>query len=91
LSLHNPMGPLASAVNLHLCAAQPDVEILEHHLPDEAPCVSDLCLPKDGYGELYPDRPGWGVEIDEHWLAIDRYTHWERKLPIRPGGSTGYP
>ena len=88
---HNPMGPLATAVNLHFCAAQPNFKILEYRLPDEAPYVSDPYLPKDGYLELRPDRPGWGVEIDEDWLATDRYIHWERKLPIRPDGSTGYP
>jgi L-alanine-DL-glutamate epimerase-like enolase superfamily enzyme len=36
------------------------------------------------------DRPGWGIEIDERALLRDDYVHWERKLPIRPDGSTGY-
>jgi galactonate dehydratase len=47
-------------------------------------------MPVDGYLELRPDRPGWGVEIDEDFLKTDRYIHWERKLPIRPDGSTAY-
>jgi galactonate dehydratase len=87
---HNPMGPLATAVNLHFCAAQPNLKILEYRLPDEAPYVRDPYLPVDGHLELRPDRPGWGVEIDERVLAEDRYVHWERKLPRRPDGSTGY-
>jgi galactonate dehydratase len=87
---HNPMGPLATAVSLHFCAAQPNFKILEYRLPDEAPYVKDPYLPKGGYLELRPDRPGWGVELDETVLAEDRYVHWERKLPIRPDGSTGY-
>ncbi len=31
---HNPMGPLATAVNLHFCAAQPNFRILEYRLPN---------------------------------------------------------
>ncbi len=101
---HNPMGPLATAVNLHFCAAQPNLKILEYRLPmgaayhsdgvghdeDRAAYVADPYLPVDGHLELRPDRPGWGVEIDEDYLATDRYVHWERKLPVRPDGSTAY-
>jgi galactonate dehydratase len=87
---HNPMGPLATAVNLHFCAAQPNFKILEYRHPDEAPYVKDPYLPVGGHLELRPDRPGWGVEIDEMVLAEDRYVHWERRLPTRPDGSTGY-
>jgi galactonate dehydratase len=87
---HNPMGPLATAVNLHFSAAQPNFKILEYRLPLETEWVVDPYLPKDGYLELRHDRPGWGVEIDEKALAKDDYIHWERKLPIRPDGSTGY-
>ncbi|MEV1172816.1 hypothetical protein [Nonomuraea sp. NPDC049784] len=47
-------------------------------------------MPVDGYLELRPDRPGWGVEVDESALRTDDYVHWERVLPIRPDGSTGY-
>ena len=87
---HNPMGPLATAVNLHFSASQPNFRILEYRLPDGAPYIKDPYLPKDGYLELRPDRPGWGVEIDEEVLKTDGYIHWERKVPIRPDGSTGY-
>ena len=87
---HNPMGPLATAVNVHFCAAQPNFKILEYRLPLETRWVVDPYLPKDGHLELRPDRPGWGVEIDERMLARDDYVHWERRLPVRPDGSTGY-
>lgn len=102
---HNPMGPLATAVNLHFCAAQPNFKILEYRLPaggsayhgdnvtavdDRAAYVIDPYLPVDGHLELRPDRPGWGVEIDEDYLKTDRYVHWERKLPVRPDGSIAY-
>jgi galactonate dehydratase len=107
---HNPMGPLATAVNVHFSAAQPNFRILEYRLPHGpgyafqaggqperapekslgAPYVKDPYLPKSGYLELRPDRPGWGVEIDESVLGKEDYVHWERKIPIRPDGSTGY-
>jgi galactonate dehydratase len=107
---HNPMGPLATAVNVHFSAAQPNFRILEYRLPhgpgyafqaggqpERAPeksdgtrYVKDPYLPKNGYLELRPDRPGWGVEIDESVLGKEDYVHWERKIPIRPDGSTGY-
>ena len=107
---HNPMGPLATAVNLHFSAACTNFRILEYRLPNganyvfegggsaapiktpqgEARYVLDPYLPKDGYLELRPDRPGWGVEIDEDWLKTDRYIHWERKVTTKPDGSTAY-
>ena len=87
---HNPMGPLATAVNLHFSASQPNFRILEYRLPDGAPYVMDPYLPKDGYLELRPERPGWGVEIDEEVLKKDGYIHWERKVTFRPDGSSAY-
>jgi galactonate dehydratase len=99
---HNPMGPLATAINLHFCAALPNFRILEYRLPHGlnydkvadpsagAPYVRDPYLPKDGHLELRPTRPGWGVEIDEDVLKSDGYIHWERKVPTKPDGSTGY-
>jgi galactonate dehydratase len=107
---HNPMGPLATAVNVHFSAAQPNFRILEYRLPAgkgyafeggdrsapppgaklDAPYVKDPYLPKDGYLELRPDRPGWGVDMNEEVLAREDYIHWERRVPTRPDGSTGY-
>jgi galactonate dehydratase len=106
---HNPMGPLATAINVHFCAAQTNFRILEYRLPhgdayvygtdssvsashagDGAGYVNDPYLPKNGYLELRPDRPGWGVEMNEALLGTEDYVHWERKVPIKPDGSTGY-
>jgi galactonate dehydratase len=88
---HNPMGPLATAVNVHFSAAQSNFKILEYRIPEDVHYVKDPYLPKDGHLELRPDRPGWGVEIDEDVLARDGYVHWERSLPKKPDGSLGYP
>ena len=53
--------------------------------------VKDPYLPRDGYLELRPDRPGWGVEIDEEVLKTDGYVHWERRVGRRPDGSSAFP
>ena len=87
---HNPMGPLATAVNVHLAAAMPNFKILEYRLPFDAPWAVDPYLPVNGYLELRPDRAGWGLEIDLRALERDDYVHWERKLPGKPDGATGY-
>jgi len=103
---HNPMGPLATAVNVHFSAATQNFRILEYRLPkgavyvyggtelevreDTTRYVADPYLPKDGYLELRPDRPGWGVEMDEAAMAGDDYVHWQRKVPKRPDGSYAF-
>jgi L-alanine-DL-glutamate epimerase-like enolase superfamily enzyme len=103
---HNPMGPLATAVNVHFAAAAQNFVFLEYRLPegpvyvyggteleqreDSSRYVLDPYLPKDGYLELRPDRPGWGVEMDMEFLARDEYVHWERRVPKRPDGSYAF-
>lgn len=103
---HNPMGPLATAVNVHFSAAQQNFKILEYRLPkgqayiyggtqietreDTTRYVVDPYLPKDGYLELRPDRPGWGVEMDEKAMQEDGYVHWQRRVPKRPDGSYAF-
>ncbi len=103
---HNPMGPLATAVNVHFSAAQQNFKILEYRLPkgqtyiyggtevetreETARYVADPYLPRDGYLELRPDRPGWGVEMDEKAMQEDGYVHWQRRVPKRPDGSYAF-
>jgi len=90
---HNPMGPLATAVNVHFCAATPNFEILEYHVPkpnDNLYWLDNPYLPKDGYLELRPDKPGLGVEIDEAAVSGHEYVHWERKAVMKLDGSTAY-
>lgn len=103
---HNPMGPLATAVNVHFSAATLNFSILEYRLPvgpvyvyggtdvetkvDTSGYVADPYLPVGGYLELRPDRPGWGVEMDEEYMKANGYVHWQRKVPKRPDGSYAF-
>ena len=88
---HNPMGPLATAVNAHFALATPNFKILEYVLPSEETRrrFDGVLLPADGYLQL-SDRPGFGIEVNEEAIRNDRYRHWERHAPTRPDGSTGY-
>lgn len=103
---HNPMGPLATAVNVHFSAAAQNFKILEYRLPKgqayvyggtnveerqgETRYVVDPYLPKDGYLELRPNRAGWGVEMDEKAMQEEGYIHWQRRVPKRPDGSYAF-
>ncbi len=77
VSPHNWMSPLGTLINAHLCAALPNVEILEIDL-DDVPWKGDLLTHpleiEDGQ-LIVPDRPGWGADIDEDVL---------RAHPLRP-------
>ncbi|GAB2913787.1 mandelate racemase/muconate lactonizing enzyme family protein [Streptomyces mayteni] len=86
---HNPLGPLATAANLHFAAATTNFSILEYK-PDDTTWCPDPYLPIDGHLTLRPDRPGWGVAIDESALEQDDWTDWHRRVPTRPDGSTAW-
>jgi galactonate dehydratase len=89
---HNPMGPVATAVNVQLAACIPNFLILEY-IPDTRPGRGDLVREPlqviDGYIPV-PDRPGLGIELNEE--AFERYPSrpWRRGVPIRADGSVGY-
>jgi galactonate dehydratase len=70
-SPHNYMSPLATLINAHLCAAMPNLEILEIDM-DDVPWKWDLIDQKLEIvdGELIvPDRPGLGANIVEEVVA----------------------
>lgn len=90
---HNPMSPVATAVNVHFAAATPNFVILEYILPlhcEWRDWVDDPYLPRDGYLELRPDRPGLGIEVNEKAISGNPYVHWQRTCSLRPDGSTAY-
>ena len=89
---HNPMGPLATAVNVHFAAATPNFKILEYVLPvgtEWEQCIIDPYLPEDGYLPLR-DAPGLGIDVDEEAVKDNEVVHWQRTCYVRPDGSTGY-
>ena len=86
---HNPMGPLATAVNAQFSATAPTFLILEYHVDTESPrrdLIDEPYEMVDGY-LLLPDRPGLGIELNEEYFAAHPYQPWHRGFPIRDDGS----
>jgi galactonate dehydratase len=89
---HNPMGPLANAVNVHFAASTPNFFILEYHPDDEGvrkDVLKEPLMVKDGYIPL-PTKPGWGVELNEEALRKYPPRPWRRGFEFRADGSVAY-
>ena len=89
---HNPMGPLATMVNVHFAACTPNFLILEYHPDDQSPrkdLIKDPILVKNGYLEI-PNKPGWGYEVNEE--AFRRYPPkpWHRGFAYRADGAPDF-
>ncbi len=86
---HNPMGPVATAANVHLAATLPNFLVLEY-IPDdtaERTDVIDAPLPfEDGY-VLIPDGPGLGIELDRDGIAKHPPQEWRRHFRYGPDGT----
>ena len=90
---HNPMGPIATAVNVHFAAATPNFLILEYNPDDKAErrdLVDEPMKVVDGYIEL-PTKPGLGIDINEEALSKYPPVRWHRAFPLRADGAMGYP
>jgi galactonate dehydratase len=89
---HNPMGPLATMVNVHFAASTPNFLILEYHADDTSPrkdLIRDPIMVKDGYLPI-PDKPGWGYEVNEDALRQYPPKPWHRGFAYRSDGSPDY-
>jgi galactonate dehydratase len=89
---HNPMGPLATMVNVHFAASTPNFLILEYRPDDVSPrkdLVQDPILVKDGYLPI-PDRPGWGYEVNEEAFRHYPPKPWRRGFAYRADGSPDF-
>jgi galactonate dehydratase len=87
---HNPMSPLAAAVNVHFAASTPNFHILEYHAPDSGAwkdvLKEPLMVKKDGYIDI-PNKPGWGVELNEEAYKSMPPAPWKRGTNFRKDGS----
>ena len=89
---HNPMGPLAGAINLHFAASTTNFLVLEYRAHDKGrwrELVKEPWTPVDGHLEI-PDTPGWGLEVNEDALARYPATTWRRGNPIRADNSPAF-
>ncbi len=75
---HNPMGPLATAVNLHFSAAQPNFRILEYRLPHG---------PNYAFGDGRGDANAQPDRSQGAWYVKDPYLPKDGYLELRPDRS----
>jgi galactonate dehydratase len=89
---HNPMGPVATAVNVQLAACTPNFLVLEY-IPDDQPPRRDLVVEplvvRDGYIDV-PTKPGLGIELDVEALAEHPFRRWHRAFGFREDGSVAF-
>ena len=89
---HNPMGPVATVVNVHFSASAPNFLILEYN-PDDMGARRDILQEPlkvvDGYIEV-PERPGLGVELNVEAFAKYPFRRWHRPWLIQPDGSLAF-
>ncbi|MBM3187469.1 MAG: mandelate racemase/muconate lactonizing enzyme family protein, partial [Chloroflexi bacterium] len=89
---HNPMGPLATAVNAQFSVTTPNFSILEYHVDTESPRRDLVVKPyalADGYLQL-PDAPGYGMELNEEYFVAHPYKPWHRGFSFGRDGFMAY-
>ena len=89
---HNPMGPVATAVNVHFAASTPNFLILEYHPDDTTPrkdLVKEPLMVKEGYIPL-PTKPGLGIELNEEAFKHYPFKRWHRGFDYRADGSVAF-
>jgi len=89
---HNPMGPVATAVNVHFAVSTPNFLILEYS-PDDVGKRRDLLVEPlkvtDGYIDV-PQAPGLGVELNLDAFKQYPSARWHRPFPVNTDGSLGF-
>ncbi|MBN1401111.1 MAG: hypothetical protein JXA74_09755, partial [Anaerolineae bacterium] len=86
---HNPMGPVATAVNAQFDATATTFLIQEYHVDTESPrrdLVQEPLAMSDGY-LILPDKPGIGIDLNEDYYAKHPYKPWRRGFPLKPDGA----
>lgn len=88
---HNPMGPLATLINVHLAACIPNFLILEyHHYPElNEALLSNPVQVHDGFITV-PDTPGWGATLNHAALEQYPYQPWRRAFVYQEDGAIGH-
>ena len=79
---HNPLGPIATAVAVHLDASIPNFMCQEHRSLGEGYLKEPLEFDK-GYVKL-PTKPGLGIELDENAMADKINFDWKNPETYDP-------
>jgi galactonate dehydratase len=82
LAPHNPLGPVATMVNIHIGFAMPNFliqEVMRGDVPWRDEVVTGVSAIVDGFVDP-PTAPGIGIDID--WAAADKHPY-EHTEPIQ--------
>jgi galactonate dehydratase len=89
---HNPCGPVATAVNVHVAASMNNFLILEY-LPDDDPnrtaIVDEPIELVEGYLQI-PEKPGLGIDLNEDALGQYPFKPWHRPFLFKEDGAISY-
>lgn len=91
LAPHNPLGPVATAVNQHLGFTLPGFllqEVMRSDVPWRDEVVTGGLPIVDGSVRL-PTAPGWGIEVDEAAASRHPYRPEPQLHTVLADGSTG--
>jgi galactonate dehydratase len=86
---HNPLGPIATAVSIHLALAMPNFliqEVMRADVPWRDQVVDAPLEIVDGH-VLPPERPGIGVAVDEEAAAAHPYRPEPVTRAFQPDGA----
>lgn len=89
---HNPLGPVATAVNTHFALSTHNFVVLEYR-PDDTPerqAVVDEPVTLEGGYLLPPTRPGLGIDLNLDACSEQAFRSWHRPFLWRVDGSLGY-
>lgn len=85
---HNPWSPLTTAISLHLDAVVPNFLMQEiptagAHAGRARLLQQQIEAPTDGYLDI-PSGHGWGVDLDDDFIAAHPWDPSTKKTPWRP-------
>jgi galactonate dehydratase len=88
---HHPVSPLATYINVHFALSISNFLILEFQndkVPGRRELLTDVLEVKNGYIDP-PQKPGWGVELNEEFINAHPYKPWTRPFVKNHDGSIG--
>jgi galactonate dehydratase len=78
---------------VHFAACTPNFLILEYRPDDRSPrkdvFKGDPLMVKDGYLPI-PDKPGWGLDMNEEWIRGHAGANWHRGFNYGPDGGPNF-
>jgi galactonate dehydratase len=88
---HHPVSPLATYINVHFALSISNFLILEFqndNIPGRRELLTGVLEVKDGY-IAPPQKPGWGVDLNEEFINAHPYKPWTRPFIKNHDGSIG--